>query len=74
LTDDTLKKIAVELTEKLRKSVTIDWRNKESVKAAIRREIKRVLKKFKYPPDRQQKAVELILEQASVLSDAWVII
>jgi type I restriction enzyme R subunit len=71
LHDDTLKKIAVELTEKLRKSVTIDWRNKESVKATIRREVRRVLRKYKYPPDKQAKAVELVLEQAAVLSDGW---
>lgn len=71
LHDDTLKQIAVELTDKLRKSVTIDWRNKESVKAAIRREVKRVLRKYKYPPDRQAKAIELVLEQATILSDSW---
>jgi len=73
LHDDTLKKIAVELTEKLRKSVTIDWRNKESVKATIRREVKRVLRRYKYPPDKQARAVELVLEQAEVLSDQWTV-
>ena len=73
LHDDTLKKIAIKLTEKLRKSVTIDWRNKESVKATmtIRREVKRVLRKYKYPLDRKAKDVELVLEQATVLSDGW---
>ncbi|WP_087871122.1 type I restriction endonuclease subunit R [Bathymodiolus platifrons methanotrophic gill symbiont] len=73
LKDETLKKIAVELTEKLRKSVTIDWRNKESVKATIRREVKRVLRKYKYPPDRAAKAIELVIEQAAVLSDSWTV-
>jgi type I restriction enzyme R subunit len=73
LSDDTLKQIAVELTETLRKSVTIDWRNKESVRAAIRRAIRRILRKFKYPPDQQDSAIELVIEQATVLSDAWTV-
>ncbi len=71
LHDDTLKQIAVELTEKLRASVTIDWRNKASVKAAIRRQIKRILRRYKYPPDRQDTAIELVIQQAEVLSESW---
>jgi len=61
LTDETLKKIAHELTENLRKNMTVDWRQRESVRASLRLMVKRILRKYKYPPDLADGAVELVL-------------
>lgn len=71
LGDDILKKIAVEITEKLRNSTTVDWQVRESVRAKLRILVRRTLQKWKYPPDKQLEAVELVLQQAEVLSNAW---
>ncbi len=71
LGDDTLKKIAVEITESLRKSTTVDWQVRESVRARLRILVRRTLQKWKYPPDKQLEAVDLVLKQAETLSDAW---
>ena len=71
LGDDTLKKIAVEITEKLRKSTTVDWQVRDSVRAKLRNLVRRSLRKWKYPPDKQESAVELILKQAEVLCHGW---
>lgn len=71
LSDDILKKIAVELTEKLRASTTVDWQVRESVRAKLRILVRRTLQKYKYPPDRAPAAVELIMKQAEALSNAW---
>lgn len=71
LTDETLKKIAHELTENLRKSITVDWSQRESVRASLRLMVKRVLRKYKYPPDLADAAVELVLEQAESLGEEW---
>lgn len=71
MTDQTLKELAHELTEQLRKSTTVDWRVRESVRAQMRLLIKRLLRKYKYPPEGQEKAVTRVLEQAEVLADAW---
>lgn len=71
LGDDTLKKIAVEITDKLRKSTTVDWQVRESVRAKLRILVRRTLRRYKYPPDRAPAAVELILKQAEVLSSSW---
>jgi type I restriction enzyme R subunit len=59
-----LKKIAHELTENLRQNVTVDWSVRESVRARLRLMVKRILRKYKYPPDQQEGAVELVLQQA----------
>jgi type I restriction enzyme R subunit len=67
LGDAVLKKIAHELVDQIRKNVTIDWTVKESVKAKMRVMVKRILTKYKYPPDKQPKAVTTILEQAQIL-------
>lgn len=72
LTDETLKKIAHELTENLRKSITVDWSQRESVRARLRLMVKRILRKHKYPPDQQDSAVELVLQQAEVIGETWV--
>lgn len=71
LSDDILKKIAIEITEKLRASTTVDWQVRESVRAKLRILVRRTLQKWKYPPDKQGDAVELVLKQAETLSDVW---
>ncbi len=71
LGDMTLRKIARELTEKLRASNTVDWYVRESVRAKLRLMVKTILKKWKYPPDGQEQATETVLEQAKELSEAW---
>jgi type I restriction enzyme, R subunit len=72
LGDETLRKIAVELTENLRRSTTVDWSVRETVRARLRLMVKRILRKYKYPPDLEQDAIELILEQAETLSESWI--
>lgn len=72
LGDDVLKVIANELTSELRRSVTVDWAQRESVRATIRIKIKRLLRVHKYPPDRTEEAIALILKQAETLSEKWV--
>lgn len=69
--DETLKKLAVELTEQLRRSTTVDWQVRESVRAKMRLLIKRLLRKYKYPPEGQEAAVETVIEQAERLSTYW---
>ncbi len=71
LGDDVLKNIAVEITEKLRASTTVDWQVRESVRAKLRILVRRCLQKWKYPPDKQPEAVELVLKQAEELSNSW---
>ena len=71
LADETLKKIAHELTDNLRKSMTVDWSQRESVRANLRLMVKRILRKYKYPPDLQDAAVELVLQQAEALGESW---
>ena len=69
--DETLKKIAIELTCKLRSSISVDWQKRESVRAKMRNIIRIILKRFKYPPDRAEKALDMVMKQAEVLSDEW---
>ena len=71
LQDETLKKIAQELTASLRANLKTDWAERESVRAQLRLMVKRVLKKYKYPPDQQDTAVELVLQQAQSLGEEW---
>ena len=71
LGDDTLKKIAIEITQKLRASTTVDWQVRESVRAKLRILVRRTLQRYKYPPDKALEAVELVLQQAEVLSNSW---
>jgi type I restriction enzyme R subunit len=71
LGDEILKQIAVEITEKLRNSTTVDWQVRESVRAKLRILVRRTLQKWKYPPDMQSDAVELVLKQAESLSNTW---
>ncbi len=69
--DEILKKIAHELAENLRKSITVDWSTRESVRARLRLLVKRILRKYKYPPTKQEAAITLVLEQAETLSAEW---
>ena len=71
LGNEILRKIAFELTEMIRKSVTIDWTQKESVQAEIRLKVKKILKKHGYPPDKEEKATETVLEQAGQTAREW---
>ncbi|MBW2690399.1 MAG: type I restriction endonuclease subunit R, partial [Deltaproteobacteria bacterium] len=71
LGDEILKKIAIEITEKLRKSTTVDWQVRESVRAKLRNLVRRTLRRWKYPPDKQDAAVELVMKQAEVLCEGW---
>jgi type I restriction enzyme R subunit len=71
LGDEILKKIAVEITEKLRSSTSVDWQVRESVRAKLRNLVRRTLRKWKYPPDKQDDAVDLVLKQAEVLCAGW---
>lgn len=71
LGDEMLKKIAVELTQRLRKSVTVDWAKRETVRAKLRVIVKTLLRRYKYPPDRQEEATETVLRQAESLSADW---
>lgn len=71
LQDETLKKIAQELTQSLRENLTVDWSERESVRAKLRLMVKRILKKYKYPPDQADFAVQLVLEQAQALGEEW---
>ena len=72
LGDATLTIIARELVKTLRKNVTIDWTAKDSVKAQLRIDVKKILRKYHYPPDKQVQATQTILEQAELLCADWV--
>jgi type I restriction enzyme R subunit len=71
LGDETLKKIAHELAESLRKNVSVDWAVRDSVRAKLRLLVKRILRKYKYPPVKEGAAVALVMQQAETLSAEW---
>ena len=73
LGEPTLIRIARELVETVRKNVTIDWTVRENVRAQLRVIVKRILRKYGYPPDKQEKATQTVLEQAEVLSAEWAV-
>jgi len=72
LGDEVLREIARELVVAVRANVTIDWTVRENVRAQLRVVVKRILRKHGYPPDKQEKATQTVLEQAEVLSEGWV--
>src|SRR5690606_26095365 len=72
LGDDTLRTIARELVETVRGNVTIDWTLRENVRAHLRVLVKRILRRHGYPPDKQEKATDLVLEQAEALCQEWI--
>jgi type I restriction enzyme, R subunit len=71
LGDEALRTIARELVATVRANVTIDWTVRENVQAHLRVLVKRILRKYGYPPDKQEKATQTVLEQAALLSDNW---
>ncbi len=73
LGEPTLTKIARELAEMVKKNVTIDWTVRENVRAQLRVLVKRILRKYGYPPDKQEQATKIVLEQAEVLSEMWAV-
>ncbi|MGA3407028.1 MAG: DUF3387 domain-containing protein [Candidatus Bathyarchaeia archaeon] len=72
LGNETLRKIALELTQMIRNSVTIDWTQRDSVQAEIRLKVKKILRKYGYPPDKQEKATQTVLEQAELIARDWI--
>ena len=68
--DETLKAIAQALVKAARESATIDWNLKESVQAGLRAKVKRLLARYDYPPDKEARAIELVLEQAQLFAEA----
>jgi type I restriction enzyme R subunit len=68
LGDETLRQIAIDLVNTIRNNITIDWTVKENVRAKMRAAVKRLLRKYGYPPDKQEKATETVLEQAELLA------
>lgn len=71
LGDETLRRIAVELVQTIRHNISIDWTLRANVQAQLRVKVKRVLRKYGYPPDKQEKATQTVLEQAEILSSEW---
>lgn len=72
LGDETLRTIAREVAEAVRKNVTIDWTVRENMRAQLRVIVKRILRKYGYPPDKQERATQTVLEQAEVLCSEWI--
>ncbi|HTX53911.1 MAG TPA: type I restriction enzyme endonuclease domain-containing protein [Candidatus Baltobacteraceae bacterium] len=73
LGDETLRTIAQELVKTVRANATIDWTLRENVRAQLRVLVKRILRRYGYPPDKQEKATETVLEQAALLSAEWAV-
>jgi len=71
LGDNNLRDLAKYVTEQLRASTTVDWQVRDSVRAKLRNLVRRALRKWKYPPDKADEAIELCLKQAEVLSHGW---
>jgi type I restriction enzyme, R subunit len=73
LGDETLRGIARELVQAVRSNLAIDWTVRENVRGQLRVIVKRILRKHGYPPDKQEKATQTVLEQAEALSQEWVV-
>ena len=72
LGDETLKEIAKEIADKVKKNATIDWTIRESARAKLMVLVRRTLTKYGYPPDKQQKAIDTVLRQAELMTDMLV--
>jgi type I restriction enzyme R subunit len=72
LGDDKIKLIVQELTAKVRENISIDWAMRESVRARLRTLIRRILRRYGYPPDRAAQAIDTVIQQAELLSAQWV--
>jgi len=71
LGDNNLRELAKYITEQLRKSTSVDWQVRDSVRAKLRNLVRRALRRWKYPPDKADEAIELCLKQAEALSNSW---
>lgn len=71
LGDNNLRELAKHVTEQLRKSTTVDWSVRDNVRAKLRNLVRRALRKWKYPPEMADQAIELYLKQAEALSESW---
>ena len=71
LGDDTLKTIARELVESIRRNASIDWTLRESIRAKMRVAVKRTLRRYGYPPDKREQATLTVLQQAELLCADW---
>ena len=71
LGDNNLRELAKYVTLQLRKSTTVDWQVRDSVRAKLRNLVRRALRKWKYPPDKADEAIDLCLQQAEALSESW---
>jgi len=71
LGDEKLRAIARELVEAVRRNVSIDWTERETVRAKLRTIVKRLLRKYGYPPDKQEKATQTVIRQAETLCKDW---
>jgi type I restriction enzyme R subunit len=69
--DQVLTQMARELAEKLRNNLSIDWQYKENVRARLRTMIKALLKRYKYPPDQEAVAIDLVLQQTEMIAEEW---
>lgn len=72
LGDDTLREMAAELTNIVRRNVSVDWMRKESARANLRTLVKRFLKRYGYPPDKRKMAMDTVVKQAEIFGDDWV--
>ncbi len=70
--DDKLRLIAHELLVSLRENASVDWARRDSARARMRVLVKRILRKYGYPPDLQDTAVQTVLRQAEALSSTWI--
>jgi type I restriction enzyme R subunit len=73
LGDNNLRELAKYITVQLRKSTTVDWQVRDSVRAKLRNLVRRALRRWKYPPDKSDEAIELCLKQAEALSNSWAV-
>ena len=73
LGDETLRQIALELVDAVKKNASIDWTVKESVRAKMRAIVKRILRAHGYPPDKQEHATLTVIAQAELLCRDWVV-
>ena len=71
LGDDKLRTIAQELVETVRNNITVDWTLRESVRANMRIKVRQILNKHGYPPDKQPKAIQTVIQQAELISEEW---
>lgn len=69
LGDEILMQIAWELTESIKNNISVDWAIRESVQAKMKMTIKRLLKKYGYPPDKTPKAVDIVMEQTKLMCE-----